>query len=123
MSFVSRADGAPSARALAVVVTVAAVVVATTACNWKPATSLVKVQSIEPNTGAAGTATTFRIIGSGFESGATVMIGGHVANVIVVNDATIMGTTLPMGEGVADVIVKNPDGGQGTLFNGFTFVK
>jgi hypothetical protein len=120
-----RVNSAPPARALVLCGALAATAAVTgsLACDWKPATSLVKVSSIEPSSGPAGVVTNFRIIGDGFQSGATVLMGGHNAAVVVVNETTIVGTTPAIGEGVVDVIVRNADGGRGTLFNGFTFVR
>lgn len=116
--------GAPSVCAAVLLGALAATALAgSLACDWKPATSLVKVSSIEPTSGPAGVVTNFRITGDGFQSGAIVMIGGHNAAIIVVNKTTIVGTTPVAGEGIVDVIVQNSDGGRGTLFNGFTFVR
>jgi hypothetical protein len=110
------------ATALVVLFGAIALVAPTAACDWRPSTSLVKVSSIEPSSGPAGTSINFRITGDGFQGGATVMIGGHNAAIVVVNSTTIVGTTPTAGEGLVDVVVRNPDGGRGTLFNGFTFV-
>jgi len=109
-------------RLLAGVTAATLAIVAAPACNWKPATSLVKVASIEPHSGVAGVATTILITGAGFDASASVTIGGKIANVVVVNDRTIQGVTPISVQGTVDVVVTNPDGGRGTLYNGFTFI-
>lgn len=88
------------------------------------------VTNINPNVGpdAGGTAVT--ITGTGFQSGATVMLSGLITpeppgspytaiadmvTVVVVSATTITATTGAAVPGIFDVVVTNPDGQRGTL--------
>jgi len=85
----------------------------------KSAPSIV-VTRIAPATGEAGTAIV--INGSGFQSGATVTVGGVAAtNVAWISQKLLTATVGVRGGGDADVVVKNPDGTMATLEAGFTF--
>ena len=86
-----------------------------------------KVNSVSPNTSSTAGGINVTISGSGFQTGATVTIGGVSAtNVNVVDVATIHATTPlgPANEQVSqplDVVVTNPDGFSATLTRGFTY--
>lgn len=67
-----------------------------------------------------GTAVT--ISGSGFEAGATVAFNGTPAAVVQVTATTIAVTAPPHAPGAVDLVVSNPDGQQGTLLAGFTYL-
>ncbi|MBM3946722.1 MAG: hypothetical protein FJ315_04905, partial [SAR202 cluster bacterium] len=76
------------------------------------------VTNVNPNQGLPTGGTDVTITGTGFQAGATPIIGRPLANVTVVNSTTITGVTRSNGLGVADVVVTNPDGQTGTLANG-----
>jgi hypothetical protein len=83
----------------------------------------VTVSSIAPNSGSSLGGTAVTIAGAGFNTGATVKIGGVSAtNVIVVNSSTITAVTGPHAGGLVDVVVTNLNGMAGTLGNSFTYV-
>jgi plastocyanin len=85
------------------------------------------VTSISPNTGSTAGGTVVNITGTGFQTGATVTIGGISAtDVSVVNSTSITAKT-PLGPASEqaglprDVVVTNPDGTTATLMRGFTY--
>lgn len=82
-------------------------------------TGSVGISSVSPNSTSAGNAIT--ISGYGFQTGATVNIGGYAAlNVSVVN-STLITATAPAGPtGLATVVVTNP-GGVSTSYAGVTY--
>jgi hypothetical protein len=85
------------------------------------------IASVSPVSGTNAGGTTITISGSGFQSGATVRIGGLPAtNVNVVDASTITATTPAHATGdqtdlPVDVVVSNPDGQSATKTNGFTY--
>jgi len=85
------------------------------------------VAGISPSTGSTAGGTDITISGSGFQSGATVTIGGASAtNVGVVSSTSITAKTPlgPASEQAAipmDVVVTNPDGTKATLTRGFSY--
>lgn len=80
------------------------------------------VTAITPNSGPTGDQTPVTITGTGFNSGATVTIGGNPAtSVVFVNDTTITAVTPTGAQGPADVVVINPDTQPGTLVGGYTY--
>jgi plastocyanin len=65
------------------------------------------VTDVSPTAGVIAGGTQITISGTGFESGATVTVGGVAAtNVTFVNSATITATTPPHAAGSVDVVVK-----------------
>ncbi|HEX5164078.1 MAG TPA: IPT/TIG domain-containing protein, partial [Thermomicrobiales bacterium] len=87
------------------------------------AQSVVSVTSIDPDLGSAAGGTNITISGSGFQTNATVSLGGTTAtNVVVVNATMITATTAAHSAGLVNVAVTNPDGGQGTYSNGYRYV-
>jgi len=80
------------------------------------------VSSIVPSSGPPSGGTAVTITGTGFQSGATVSLGGTVAtNVIVTSSTTITATTPAHAAGAVNVAVKNTDAQTGTLNNGYTY--
>ncbi|WP_376691262.1 IPT/TIG domain-containing protein [Wenzhouxiangella sp. EGI_FJ10409] len=80
------------------------------------------IASVTPNSGTEAGGTDITITGSGFQSGATVTIGGAAcAGIVVVDDTTITCTTPPGAEGPVDVVVENPDAQISRLQGGFTY--
>jgi hypothetical protein len=82
----------------------------------------VSVAAVVPVTGSTGGSTPVKITGSGFQAGATVMLGGVVVEAMVVDGGTIRLSTTAHAAGLADVVVTNPDGGEGRLAGAFSFV-
>jgi IPT/TIG domain-containing protein len=80
------------------------------------------VTRVAPGSGAAGTR--ISINGIGFQSGATVSVGGVPADkVVFVSKNLLLATVGTRGGGDAEVTVKNPDGTTSTLGNGFTYAQ
>jgi phosphatidylinositol-3-phosphatase len=80
------------------------------------------VSAISPTTGPTAGGTSITVSGTGFQSGATVSLGGTLAtNVVVVNSNSITATTAPRSAGVVDVVVTNPNDQAGTLVQGFSY--
>ena len=80
------------------------------------------VTGIVPNTGSTAGGTPVTISGTGFQSYATVTIGGNPAtNVTIVSATSITATTAAHPAGAVNVVVQNPDSQTGTKVNGFTY--
>lgn len=85
------------------------------------------VTSVTPSTGTTAGGTTITIAGTGFQSGATVKIGGVAATNVVFVSATQLTAVTPLGPAndqatvPKDVTVTNPDGQSGTRSGGFTY--
>ena len=95
---------------------------ATPGSGPSPYAPSVTVTSIAPNSGPSSGGTIVSIGGTGFESGATVSLGGAAATGVVVASATlIQATTGPHAAGTVSVTVTNPDATAGTLPGGFTY--
>ncbi len=82
-----------------------------------------KLTSIAPDFGSNAGGTLVTIIGSAFQNGATVSIGGAAAPGVSTKSSTSISATTPAGAaGAVDVVVTNPDTQTGTLEGGFTYV-
>jgi hypothetical protein len=79
------------------------------------------VGAVSPTAGSTGGGTTVQITGTGFQSRATVAIGGAPATAYAENSTTIRITAPPHGPGAVDVVVTNPDGLAARLASGFTY--
>jgi hypothetical protein len=79
------------------------------------------VGSIAPSIGVPGGATVVTIFGSGFQSGATVTLGGTAMNATVNSSTTIVARTPAHAPGTVDVVVTNPNGQSGTLSGAYTY--
>jgi acid phosphatase len=80
------------------------------------------VSSVTPNTGTTAGGTSITITGSGFTTGATVIMGGVPAtNVNVSGGTTITALTPAHAAGAVDVTVTNTNGLSSTLIGGFTY--
>jgi plastocyanin len=85
------------------------------------------VTSISPNTGSTAGGTVVNINGTGFQTGATVTIGGIPATDVSVVSSTSITAKTPIGPASEqatqprDVVVTNPDGSIATLTRGFTY--
>jgi hypothetical protein len=81
------------------------------------------VASISPPSGSTNGGTAVTITGTGFQSGATVSIGGSAATgVNVASSTSITATTASHSAGSSDVVVTNTDGQSGTLSNGYAYL-
>jgi hypothetical protein len=80
------------------------------------------VAAIQPDTGSTGGSTPVKIIGSGFQPGATVSVDGIQMGAFVLDSGTIHASTPPHGAGKAEVVVTNPDGASGRIANAYTYV-
>lgn len=97
---------------------------ATSTFNYVAAPS---ITSIAPSSGSSAGGTPITITGTGFQSGATVKVGGVSAtSVSLLGSTTITATTPAHATGdqtsvAVDVVVSNPDGQSATTSNGFTY--
>jgi hypothetical protein len=83
----------------------------------------VTVTAVSPNHGPWLGGAPITVTGTGFQSGATLTIGGTAAtSVVVVNATTITAKTPAHAPGTVDVTVTNPDTSHATLAGGFVFV-
>ena len=81
-----------------------------------------KVSAISPNTGTTNGGTAVTVTGTGFQSGATVTIGGTAATgVTVVSSTSLTAKTPAHAAGAANVVVKNTDNQTGALSGGYTY--
>ena len=87
----------------------------------QPSNSLT-VTRVEPSSGPTDTAFPVTIHGTGFESGATVTLGGQTAAVTSVTPSLITATAPPHAQGAVDVVVTNLRGRSATLVGGFAYV-
>jgi hypothetical protein len=80
------------------------------------------ILSVTPDTGVEAGGDPITIAGTGFQSGATVTIGGVACTSVVVVDPTEITCDTPAGSaGAEDVVVTNPDMQFDTLAGGFTY--
>jgi len=81
------------------------------------------ILSIAPDTGLTNGGTSVTLLGTGFQSGATVTFDTLAAgSVTIINSSNLTAITPPSGLGSVDVVVTNADGQSATFTNGFTFV-
>lgn len=81
------------------------------------------VTGVAPASGTANGGTTITIIGSNFQPGATVSLGGTPAsNVSFVSDTTLTATTPAHASGLVSIVVANPDAQNATRANAFTYL-
>jgi len=87
-----------------------------------PLASAPTVTGISPPLGPPAGGTPVTISGTGFQSYATVTIGGVAATgVTIINSTTITATTGAHAAGTVNVVVQNPDSQSGTLVNGYIY--
>ena len=78
--------------------------------------------NMTPDTGTTNGGTVVAIFGSDFAAGASVTVGGLLADRIAVLDVNTILCSLPAGQaGLATVLVTNPSGTSGTLPGGYTY--
>lgn len=81
------------------------------------------VMAIRPALGSSAGGTAVTIVGTGFEPGARVVIGGERATSVEVVDATrITAITAEHDEGIVDVVVRNPGMPAAVLEQAYEFV-
>ena len=80
------------------------------------------VTGIQPSSGSANTPIPVRVIGSGFQSGAVLMLGAAPIDSTVVTTTLITATIPAHPAGTVDVVVTNPGGRSAKIGGGFTFV-
>ncbi|MPY18868.1 IPT/TIG domain-containing protein [Paenibacillus glucanolyticus] len=88
------------------------------------ATVATTVTSVSPNNGYLAGGATVYVYGSNFVSGSKVYFGPNEATSVIYTNSTTLRVIVPASgsEGAVDVTVSKPDGTQGTLTNGFTYV-
>ena len=82
----------------------------------------VSLTAIQPNSGATNGTTIVRIVGTGFQPGAIVIVGAPATEVTVVNSTTITATVPVHPVGTVDVVVTNTGGQSARLNGGFSYV-
>lgn len=88
----------------------------------KPAKSVVTIGTITPDSGPIGGGTSVTIEGTGFLNGCGVKFGNSPAtNVTYINGSKITCFTPAAAAGAVSVTVTNPDLGNGSKSNGFTY--
>jgi hypothetical protein len=82
-----------------------------------------EIWTLFPNFGPLSGGTALTVVGSGFEPGSQVLVGGvPLSGVNVVSDRLISGTTgSGAAAGLSDVVVVKPDGVSGTFAAGFQY--
>lgn len=80
------------------------------------------VMAVRPTQGTVSGGTAITIVGTGFEDGARVVLGGERALEVEVMDANrIMAITPPHEEGLVDLVVRNPGMPAAVLAEAFEF--
>lgn len=80
------------------------------------------VSSISPNSGPVTGGTTVKILGSGFQSGASVKFGGIASNSVTLVSSTEIQAVAPVSSaGTVTIDVTNADSQSATLASAFTY--
>ncbi len=80
------------------------------------------VTSVSPASGTTNGGTSITIVGTAFQTGASVSLGGVLATNVSVQSSTTITTSTPShAAGAVSVVVTNPDSQSGTLPNGYTY--
>lgn len=94
-----------------------------TSSNTSVIAAIPTFTSISPTSGPTAGTSSVTIRGTGFQSGATVTIGGASATSVNFVDSTTVTAVTPSGTaGTANVVLTNPDGGSVTGSAAFTYV-
>jgi outer membrane protein OmpA-like peptidoglycan-associated protein len=80
------------------------------------------ITTVSPSSGPIAGGTTVTITGTGFQAGATVLIGGVACTVVTRTATQITCTTGAHAAGLTDVVVTNTDTGTVTKSNAYTYV-
>ena len=81
------------------------------------------IQRITPNEGVSEGGTEIVVVGSKFEKGLTLTIGGAQADITDVAETEIKAVTPPGEVGWQDVVITNPSGGRVVLEDGFKYIR
>ena len=108
---------------------VLAVAALTAACDKLPSAPTpsapppprVSVSAVSPDVGATDTATIIQLSGVGFQTGATLTMGGVAADVTGLTSTVITARTPVHESGAVDVVVTNPGGQSASLKQGYRF--
>jgi hypothetical protein len=76
---------------------------------------------VEPAVVPADSTTFIRIVGTGFQPGATVVLGDTVVNATITASTIINATAPPHAEGVVDLVVTNPGGQSVRVAGAFSY--
>ena len=88
-----------------------------------PVSNDLVMHAITPVAGKPAEHTFVRILGRGFQPGATVSFDGTAAPVTVESGQVIFATAPPHSAGAIDIVVTNPDGRSSRLENRFAYVE
>ena len=88
-----------------------------------PPPANLEVVAFTPVAGKLADRTQVRILGKGFQPGATVTFDGIAAPAFVESDNVILTTAPPHPAGAIDIVVTNPDARTGRLDKPFTYVE
>ncbi|EFM11593.1 cell surface receptor IPT/TIG domain protein [Paenibacillus curdlanolyticus YK9] len=82
------------------------------------------ITTLSPNYGVLAGGDTIYVNGSNFVNGAKVFFGSIEATAVTYTSSVRLKATVPAGAaaGTVDVTVKNPNGTEGTLANGYTYL-
>jgi mannan endo-1,4-beta-mannosidase len=95
----------------------------TSATSVTPLAATAVIRSVSPGVGSVAGGTSIIVVGSGFEAGATVAVGGYAARHVRVISRTKIVATAPKGRvGVVSVVVSNPDHYSVTRARAFRYV-
>jgi len=84
-------------------------------------TNPLKVNAVSPSTGSTVKDTPIQILGTGFENGSTLTLGGAGTSVSFVNSTLLRATAPPHPAGPIDIVVRNPNGDTSELKGGFRY--
>jgi hypothetical protein len=85
-------------------------------------TAAPQITSVTPSVGGAGVNTGLTIIGSGFQAGATLTIGGVAVPLTFQNAARASATAPPHAPGLVELVLTNPNGDRATMAGGFRYI-
>src|SRR5205085_9189606 len=106
-----------------VTVTTAAGCVDTKSVNINVNTSPLTISSVVPPAGKTSGGKAITVNGGGFQSGATITLGGSAAtNVVFVSSTKLTAKTPAHAAGFVNVVVTNPNTTINTLVNGYKYV-
>lgn len=84
------------------------------------------LESVTPNQAVVKGGTEITLVGTGFQAGTTVKIGGVAAQNVNVLSRILLKATVPAytgAPGPVDILVENPDGGKASRSDLFSFVR
>ena len=87
-----------------------------------PPAAAPQITSVTPAVGATGVSTSLTIVGSGFQAGATLTIGGVAVPLIVQSTVRALASAPPHAPGTVDIVLTNPNGERAQVAGGFRYV-